>query len=255
MVVSVWFGGIDGSVIEARAETEPHYTASVMKVPVAIAAHRRADRGLLDLDASVPVHADFPSEVAGARFTMDEAEDQDPETWAALGRTLPLRELLGRSITHSGNLAANLVLERAGLDEVAAVLAAAGCTPATAIVRGIEDAPARDAGRQNMITAYDAARIFAGIANRTVASATACAELETVLAAQTWRDAIPKGLAGHEVTVANKTGWIDGVRHDVALLRTPDRAPLVMAILTTGLDDDTAEEQIAELAGQLWTTL
>ena len=35
----------------------------------------------------VPVHADFDSVVAGERFELDEAGDQDPDTWADVGGT------------------------------------------------------------------------------------------------------------------------------------------------------------------------
>jgi beta-lactamase class A len=247
-VISFWFGSVDGSPVAACEADVPHYAASLMKVPVAVAAYRLADRGLLDLDAAVPVHADFAS-VAGGRFAMDPGNDQDPRTWAALGAALTLRELARRSLTHSGNLAANLVLERVGLAAVADVLAAAGCTSATTVARGIEDVAGQAAGQDNRITAYDAARLLAGIATHTIASAPACEELEAVLAAQTWRGGIPRGLPTG-LTVANKTGWVAGVRHDLALVRAPE--PLVMAILTTGLDDETAEERIAEIAGELW---
>jgi beta-lactamase class A len=72
-----------------------------------------------------------------------------------------------------------------------------------------------------------------------------------VLGAQTWRAGIPRGLPAG-VAVANKTGWVEGVRHDIALVCEPQRPPVVMAILTTGLDDDAAEQRIAALAGRLW---
>ena len=249
-MISYWFGGVDGSPVATREEHVPHYAASLMKVPVAVAAYRLADGGLLDLDAAVPVHAEFAS-AAGGSFTMDPGNDQDPRTWAALGGDLTLRDLVGRSLTHSGNLAANLVLERTGLAAVADVLAAAGCTPATVVARGIEDVAAQAAGRDNRITAYDAARLLAGLATRTLASVPACEELEAVLAAQTWRGGIPHGLPARAM-VANKTGWVEGVRHDIALVRERRRPPLVMAILTTGLDDQTAEWRIAALTGRLW---
>jgi beta-lactamase class A len=249
-MISCWFGGVDGRPVATLEAHVPHYAASLMKLPVAVAAYRLADRGLLDLDAAVPVHAGFAS-VAGGGFTMDPGNDQDPQTWAALGSELTLRELVRRSLTHSGNLAANLVVEGTGLAAVADALAAAGCTPATMVARGIEDVAAQAAGQDNRITAYDAARLLAGIAARTLASVPACEDLEAVLAAQTWRGGIPHGLPTG-LMVANKTGWVEGVRHDIALIRERRRPPLMMAILTTGLEDQTAEQRIAALAGRLW---
>jgi beta-lactamase class A len=250
-VVSVWLADLDGRVRHAQHVDQQHYAASLVKLPIALAAYRLHDSGRLDLDATVPVHAGFASAVAGRRFVMSEAYDQDPETWAA--EEAPLRDLVRRSLTHSGNLAANLVLEQVGLGEVAVVLAEAGCSPATRVRRGIEDAPAHEAGLTNHVTAHDAGRLLVGIGRRTLASPPACAEVEQVLTEQRHRDAIPLGLP-HGLHVADKTGWVDGVRHDVALVRPDDRPAFVLAILTTGLPDADAERRIGELARSLWET-
>lgn len=250
-VVSVWLADLDGRVRHAQHVDEQHYAASLVKLPIALAAYRLHDRGRLDLDAPVRVHRDFASAVPGERFEMTEAYDQDPATWAA--REATLRELVHRSLAHSGNLAANLVLERVGLAEVAAVLDEAGCSPATEVTRGIEDAPAQREGLTNRMTAYDAGRLLAGVGRGTLASPAACQEVERALLQQVHRDAIPRGLP-EGLPVADKTGWVDGVRHDVALVRPQDRPAFVLAILTSGLPDAEAERRIAELARSLWET-
>lgn len=236
--VSVWAGGLDGTSYAALDADEVHVAASTMKLPLALAAHRLHEQGDLDLDAPVLVHADFASEVPGASFEMDPSYDQDPATWAAAGEALPLRELLRRSLVLSGNLATNLVLEQVGTREVARVLADAGCSSRTVVARGIEDAPARDAGLVNVVTAADLARIMMATPP----------EVEQVLAAQTYRDAIPTGLPAG-TRVANKTGWLDGVTHDVALVRPGDSDPFVLVVLTR-LDVPTGEADalIADVA-------
>ena len=135
-----------------------------MKLPILVAAHRRAERGEVDLDQPVTVHDDLDSVVPGVRFRVDPGEDSDPETWGALGRDVPLRSLVERMVTVSGNLATNLVLEHVGLAEVAAVLADAGCSERTQVVRGIEDYAARDAGTDNLVTADDLSRLMVALA-------------------------------------------------------------------------------------------
>src|SRR3954469_26026108 len=112
-----------------------------MKVPVAIAAEA------LDLDRSVPVHADFDSVVAGESFELDEAGDQDPDTWSEVGGKQELRELRRRSIVHSGNLASNLLMEQTGLAAVGAVM--------PQVRRMIGDQPATDAGIVNAASARE----------------------------------------------------------------------------------------------------
>ena len=124
-------------------------------------------------------------------------------------------------VTVSGNLATDLVLERVGLAEVAAVLAEAGCSERTQVVRGIEDYAARDAGIDNLVTADDLARLMVALAEGRLAGADATAAVRAHAAAtRPTATGSPPGCPPRLV-VGNKTGWIDGVNHDVALVRAP----------------------------------
>jgi beta-lactamase class A len=239
----------------ARVSVEPdaqHYSASIMKLPILVAAHRLAEHGRLDLDRSVEVHNDFASQSPGARFSLDPTEDSDPATWAALGSQVSLRELVSRMVTVSGNLATDLVLDEVGLDEVGAVLTAAGCSDRTAIGRGIEDYPAREAGTDNLITADDMARLLVALADGRLAGPAATAACEEILRAQEYRAGIPAGLP-EGVVVGNKTGWIDDVNHDVALVRAPGLPPIAVAVLVSAPGTPEGREAgIARLAAAAW---
>lgn len=229
-----------------------HYAASVMKLPLLVAAHRLAERGLLDLDRTLEVHDEFASVLAGHRFAMDPAEDSDPQTWAALGYAVRLGDLVERMVTVSGNLATNLVLEQVGTGEVASVLATAGCSVRTTLPRGIEDYPARDAGIDNLITAGDLARVVVALAEGALAGPDASGDAERTLRAQTYRDGIPAGLPG-DLLVGNKTGWIDGVNHDVALVRSTERPPLALAVLVSvPAAPEDREAGIARISAAVW---
>jgi beta-lactamase class A len=229
----------------AIAPDAQHYSASVMKLPILVAAHRLAERGDLDLERAVRVHDEFASRNPGRRFTMDPDEDSDPETWAALGSQAPLAGLVHRMITRSGNLATNLVLDEVGTDEVAAVLADAGCSDRTTIARGIEDYPAREVGLDNVITADDMSRLLVALAGGRLAGPEASAACEAILRAQEYRAGIPAGLPT-DVVVGNKTGWIDGVNHDVALVRADGLPPVALAVLCSA--PGTPEEREAGIA-------
>ena len=68
---------------DARVAVEPdatHYSASIMKLPILIAAHRLVERGRCDLDRLVRVRNDFDSQKPGHRFSLDPEEDSDPAT-------------------------------------------------------------------------------------------------------------------------------------------------------------------------------
>ncbi|WP_340540535.1 serine hydrolase [Nocardioides sp. GXZ039] len=236
-LVAWWAGGIEPgapSWWEQDAD-EPFYAASLMKVPLAIAAER------IDLDRSVPVHDDFESAVGG-RFTILREDDQDEPTWDALGESLSLRELRRRAIIDSSNIATNLLLEETGIAAVQEVLAAAGCSERTAIGRGIGDLAARDAGLANDVTARDLARILQHLPPG----------VEEVMRDQQYRAGIPAGLPAGPL-VANKTGWMEEFTHDVAIIRPVAGEPFGLVVLTRGLDShEDAERRIAALAAEAW---
>jgi beta-lactamase class A len=250
--VSIWCGGLDGTPTFARDADVVHYAASTMKLPVLVAAYRRAERGEVDLDERVAVHNRFASAADGSAFSLDQDDDQDDETWAAIGTSSTLRRLARHAIVKSGNLATNLLLEQVGVAEVAQVLSDAGCSSRTTVRRGIEDGTAREAGLDNLVTAGDLARVMAGVANRTLARPDTCAAVEDVLARQEHRDKIPAGLP-EGTYVANKTGWVDGVAHDVALVRPEGAAAYVLAVCTTlDVPEQTANDLIAAISRRVW---
>jgi beta-lactamase class A len=247
-----------GGEQEPRVSVQPdvrHYSASIMKLPILIAVHRLAERGRIDLGRDVTVHNDFESRLPGRRFSLDPEEDSDPETWAALGTAVRLEELVHRMVTVSGNLATDLVLDEVGTDEVASVLADAGCSARTTIVRGIEDYPARDAGIDNLITADDMARLVVALAEGRLAGADASAACEQTLRQQEYRNGIPAGLPD-DVVVGNETGWISSVNHDVALVRAPGLPPVGLAVLVSAPGtEEEREAGIARIAAAAWAKI
>lgn len=253
-VISLWWGDLEGARF-ARGADVPHYAASTMKLPLAIAAMRKAVRGELDLSKPVKVHNSFTSVADGSTFSVDPAEDDDPGTWAALDHgTRTILQLADHAIAHSGNLATNLLLELVGFEEVARVLDGAGCSPHTVVRRGMEDLAARDAGIINTVTAADLGLLMSAVGRRdtAVGGPMVCAPVEAMLARQRHRNQIPAGLPAG-LPIANKSGWIPGVSHDVCLVRPLDRAPFVLAICTTTeLHEEPAAALVASLARDVW---
>jgi beta-lactamase class A len=250
--VSVWLGEPDRPPTYTHQADRVHYAASTMKLPLLVAAHRRHERGELDLDAEVLVHNEHKSAYDGSPFSLEQADDQDDGTWARIGTTTSLRVLARHAAVKSGNLATDLLLEHVGTDEVAAVLRDAGCSPDTRLPRGIGDAAARRAGLDNLVTAADLARVLGAVAGRRLASSRTCEEVEGVLAAQEHRDQVPAGLP-EGTYVANKTGWVDGVAHDVALVRPEHHPAYVLVLCTTAdADEETLYAMNAAVSAAVW---
>jgi len=249
---SVWYGPADGEPWLTHNASAQHYAASTMKLVLLVAAHRAADRGELDLDCEVVIHDDFASVADGTPFTMTRAYDNDEQPWELLGGTASLRWLVERAIVSSSNLATNLVLEHVGLPAVGATLSALGCEDSV-VSRGIEDARAADAGLTNLVSATDLARLLQALAGGTAASAPACEEMLATLRAQQVNDAIPAGLPAG-VAVAHKSGWVDGVSHDAALVEPLGEEPWVLVVLTSSrLSDNEGTGLIAAAGAAAWS--
>jgi beta-lactamase class A len=248
---SVWAGPLDGPAAFCHRAHDQHYAASTMKLALVVAAYRRADAGSLDLDAQVEVHSGFDSVVPGARFEMDRSEDSDEEPWRRLNTSVSLSWLANRSIVRSSNLATNLLLESVGLACVAEALDVMGATDSV-VARGIEDAPARQAGLQNLVTAADLAQSLRALESGRAASPESCAEVLATLAAQQINDAIPVGLPPG-TKVAHKSGWVTAVSHDAGIIYPADCPPYVLVVCTTSeLTEQESLELIAEAASASW---
>jgi beta-lactamase class A len=250
-IVSVWHGGLAGAPRYTRLPEQTHYAASTMKLAVLIAAHRAAAAGKADLDAPVLVHADFASGDGQTRFEADEEEDGDDQAWARLGQEVPLRWLLRRMIVRSGNLATNLVLERIGFHAVAEAWRVCGARRSR-VARLLGDSSADGRAKRNLVTAADLAAVLRAIATDAAASPAACARMRELLEANEFNPDVPAGLPPG-TRVAHKNGWVDGIRHDAALVTPDDAPPYVLAVCTsTSLSDAAACDLVAQVAAASW---
>jgi len=247
--VGVWLGRLDGTVLFEHEAEAPHYAASTMKLPVAMAMLRKVDAGELALDQSVAVHNDFAS-VAGGRFGMNRDDDDAPSTWERLGREASLAWLTTEMITRSSNLATNLVLELVGIDAAHSALIESTLRsspdPASKIERGIEDATAREAGITNLISAAGLAGALIAVGKQNDGY------LRDLLAANQWNGEIP-ALLPAGTRVEHKNGWAGRNLHDGGIVRPADAEPFVLVVCTTSdLSESAAQQLIATIALEAW---
>ncbi|MEV6286984.1 serine hydrolase [Kribbella sp. NPDC051770] len=243
----VWLGRTDGTPVLAHAAERTHYSASTMKLPVAMAMLRRVDAGELSLDQPVLVHNDFAS-AAGGRFGVNRAEDEAPATWEKLGSEVSLGWLAREMITRSSNLATDLVLELVGVDAAQAVLAEYGAGDSV-IKRGIDDSGAQAAGISNLMSPAGLAGVLVAAGNDSSVSGQ---YLRDLLAANEWNGEIPAGVPAG-TRVEHKNGWDQRIRHDGGIVRPSDAAPFVLVVCTTSeLPDRDAQQLIASIAAVAW---
>lgn len=231
----------DGDAVAVRGPERIRYAASTIKLGVAIATLRAVDRGDLDLDETVESRHRFPSAIPGAGdfgFTPDEIDHGFP----APGAPVALGECLERMIEVSSNEGTNLLVQRLGLDAVADAFAAAGARTAR-MTRLIGDYAARDAGETHEASAADLAIVMRAIVSGDVLSTGSAGRLVAHLARQRF-PIITDGLIESD-DHGSKSGWVTGVRHDVAWFRrNGERAPSVLAVCTVDLETSAALETI-----------
>jgi beta-lactamase class A len=255
--VAVLLADADGRPLVAHRSEEPFYAASTIKLAVLLAALRAVEAGTLDLEAEHPATRTSRG-VDGAEFTLE--GDHLDAHFPADGSPLPLRELLRVMIVRSSNEATNMVEDLVGLDAVAEAAAAAGCA-ATRVERRIGDASAIARGLDLRTSASDLVRLVrtcvrgAGTAGGEPVIGPASRALATAfLRAQ---EIAPIGAAlrdqrGDGPVWGSKSGWIDGIRHDVAFVGDPDSADLrFLCVLTAGYGVRQGDAVMAALVATL----
>jgi beta-lactamase class A len=221
-----------------RAAERSFPAASVIKLPILAALYREAEAGRLRWEETVVL--------------MEEAKVPGDGALRELhaGTSLTLEDLARLMIVISDNTATNLLIDRIGVEAVNDLLAREGSS-VTRLGRRMYDFAARERGLENHCSAGEMTGLLARLARRDLVSAAASEAMLAILKRQQRDSRIPR-LLPPETPVANKTGSITGVCHDVGLIEAPG-GPIALSVLTEGACDHfTAEETIGRIARALY---
>ena len=210
------------------------HAASTMKVPVMVELFAQAAEGRLRLDDPLPVHNRFASIVDGSPYALDPAEDSDQEAYRSVGGSLTLRQLCEAMITVSSNLAANLLIEKVGVESIRRRVRELGAD-GMSVLRGVEDGKAFRAGLVNTTTARGLMVLLEAIAAGKAAGPQADREMVEILKRQRFGAAIPAGLPPG-TPVAHKTGTITKIHHDAGIVYSA--RPYVLVVLVRGIEEE-----------------
>ena len=152
-------------------------------------------------------------------------------------------------ITVSSNFAANLLIERVGVENVRKTVARLGAGGMN-VLRGVEDQKAFDKGMNNTTTARALAVLMQKIAAGQAVGPKSDREMLAILERQTFNDAIPAGLPPGTV-VAHKTGNITKIHNDAAIVY--GSRPYVLVVLVRGIQDEKQSAAlIASISREVW---
>lgn len=242
-VVAYRIARASGEVLAARQDHLDFYAASTVKLAVLVAAARELDAGTASLDEVCTATRTFTSQVPGAGEYTIEPDDVD-DGLPPDGTPMPLGDVVERMITVSSNEATNMVADRVGLSAVNKVLADAGATGST-FGRKYSDLAAERAGASHRTTAADLCLLMSALVAGKLAGPERSGWMCELLGRQTDRQ-LTAGVP-HGVPFGSKSGWVDGIRHDVAFVGEPGPDTLVVSVCTRGYDEQAAEETLKAL--------
>lgn len=215
-------------------EHEVFKSASVIKVPILVELYCRRDEGGISLDEVVELRDEY--KVAGSGVLKD----------LHAGLQLTMQDLATLMIITSDNTATNMLIDRLGCESVTARIRSFGLKN-TILARKMYDWEQAALGRENQCTAADISLLLRLMAEGQVSGKSTSMEMLEIMARQQYREKIPL-LLPEGTRIANKTGSLTGVTHDVGVV-TASGHEYVLSILTGDAADEVAANRaIAEVS-------
>ena len=231
--VGVYFKTLDGNTEWSSLADDVFHAASTMKIPVMIELFHQAKQEKLKLDDTLAIENEFHSIVDGSVYKLSPEDDSELQLYKAEGQTRTLQKLCELMITESSNLAANLLIEKLGVENIRATVHALSAEGMN-LLRGLEDAKAYEKGLNNTTTARGLGILLQSIYQGTAVDSESSQQMIAILEHQKFNEGIPAGLP-RGIAVAHKTGEITKIHHDAAIVFA--KRPYVLVILVRGLAD------------------
>jgi beta-lactamase class A len=212
--------------------SEVFSAASTIKLAIMLTAYRAYEGGDATPHTAVRVN---PGDLVGGSPSLG---------YARVGQHYPMAFLIKAMIQQSDNGASNMLISHFGFARINQAIQAAGMRR-TKLARHFLDYLAIVKHNDNVTTARDLGSLVHALERGaregidTVASVASCRAMIATMLGQEDRTKIPRGVPSG-IAVANKTGEIDGVRNDVAIVDPAGEIPYVLVVLTKGLRNEGA---------------
>lgn len=162
---------------------------------------------------------------------------------------LTWRDVAVMMVAVSDNSATNVLIDRLGMAAINRTLESVGLR-STRLNRRMLDLAAAKAGRENVATPREMVQLLEAIHRGQVVPTDRLPDFLGVLGMH--KEGYLNARLPEGTPLANKPGWLDGVRTDAALGLPPGR-PFAICVMTTfSADDRAAEAAIAEIGERAW---
>jgi len=203
-------------------------SASLIKLGVLFTLFSKVSSGEIDLDEGILF--DHSASVEGGLLHRVRS-----------GVRLRLDDLALLMISVSDNTAANLLIDRLGMDEINSAVHGLGLVN-TVLGRKMLDFEAKKAGKDNFTTAGDMAALLETLHSGKSLSDSARRRMMEMLSLQKLNTKLPGLIPVLDVDdveqfLAHKTGELPGNEHDAGVFFYRGKKPVVVSVLTEGLQD------------------
>lgn len=234
--VSVVYKNLNSGETFCYKENLVHRGASIIKLYVMGEAFRQMEVGILERDRV---------------FTLRD-EDRVPPcgvlTFMHEGLKVNTADLLYLMIILSDNVAANLLIDALGIENINRFIRESGLT-LTVLRRKMFDRKSAAEGNENMITAKETGLFLEKLYKGEVVSPHGDRKMLAILKRQQLNNKFPLLLEEDEVEIAHKTGEDDGISHDAGIFYTKE--PFLLVVLGNDLEDLSINSKMGEVAEKL----
>ncbi|MFS0673146.1 serine hydrolase [Ornithinibacillus sp. 179-J 7C1 HS] len=230
-------------------EQEPFYSASVIKVPIMIAAFAASHRGEMKLSEKIELKRE--DIVAGSGVLQHTTP----------GTQITIYDLITFMIIQSDNTATNMLIDLLGVKNIQQVMKDIGLEKSKFYHKMMTVEVDRE-GR-NIITAHEMTEMLKKLVTGKVISVYACEQMIAIMKKQQIRNSLPVKIPEPEEEIigsltewelANKTGNVSGIRHDIGIFYVGKRN-FIASVLTKGLNDLDSPEWIGKVGLEIYQYL
>jgi beta-lactamase class A len=223
---------------------EIFYAASIIKVPIMAAVFDQAAKGQLRLSEKMTLHSE--DMVMGSGLLQN----------LSPGTEFSLYDLVVMMIIESDNTATNMLIDRLGKAAIQDAMKEWGLTR-TEFHNKISVIPAK-LEHYNLICAAELTQFLQRLAAGKIVSWRASSEMVKIMKQQKFNDGIPRRLPPEGDIVgelpawemAHKTGWVNGLEHDMGLLYFPGHT-FAVSIFSKDIPEREAAHRVMGDTGRL----
>ena len=230
-------------LVAVRAD-EVFPAASIIKLAIMLTVYRAFERQAATPEEYVTL---LPGDITEGAPILGDAHS---------GQRWQIGVLVNAMIKNSDNIASNALISHFGFKAINATIRGAGMT-GTRLARHFAGEVPPGRRNLNVTTPHDIGVLLYHIERGahegipTVASPASCRAMVQTMLGQEYREMIPAGVKRH-VPIANKTGELDNVRSDAAIVDPLSESPYILVILSRNLEyPGLAYGEIAEFAQRI----